>query len=172
VYDLFAGSTLVGERIAAIAAPMMKKLSLELGGKNAAIVFGDADLEKAVPTLIRSCFLNQGEICLCTSRLFVHESIYDTLVAKLVTATNNLQVGDPNEKESFVGAINSKQHYDKVRQYIRFAVEDGGSILCGEAGEANSLVLPEKLRHGYFLKPTVIAGLADDSRRVLRSFLS
>jgi len=160
----FTGSTAVGERIATIAAPMMKKLSLELGGKNAAIVFDDADLDKAVATLKRSCFLNQGEICLCTSRLFVQEGIYDDLVARLVEEAKAIKVGDPEEEDVFMGALNSKQHLEKVRSYMGYAVEDGGQILCGETPNATPLELPARLKNGYFFRPTIIAGLSDDSR--------
>ncbi len=112
----FTGSTAVGERIAGIAAPMMKRLSLELGGKNAAIVFDDADVDKAVATLVRSCFLNQGEICLCTARLFVQDGVYDELLGKLVEATKKLKVGDPEDKDVFMGALNSKPHLEKVKR--------------------------------------------------------
>ena len=90
----FTGSTLVGRHIAQVAAPMMKRLSLELGGKNPALVFADANLEKAVPTLIRAAFLNQGEICLCTSRMYVHENIFDTFLIKFVEETKKLKIGE------------------------------------------------------------------------------
>ena len=108
----FTGSTKVGTRIAGIAAPMMKKLSLELGGKNPAIVFEDAKLEEALPTLIRGAFANQGEICLCTSRIFVHSSIYKTFVDRFVAMARDLRIG--RGKDVFMGALISKQHLEKV----------------------------------------------------------
>ena len=96
---------------------MMKRLSLELGGKNAALVFADANLDQAVKTLIRGAFLNQGEICLCTSRIYVQDSVFDTFLEKFVEETRNLKVGDPNDPEVFMGALNSQVHLDKVIRY-------------------------------------------------------
>eukprot|EP00095_Tigriopus_kingsejongensis_P012399 snap_masked-scaffold364_size194629-processed-gene-0.15 protein:Tk12399 transcript:snap_masked-scaffold364_size194629-processed-gene-0.15-mRNA-1 annotation:"hypothetical protein DAPPUDRAFT_128869" len=158
----FTGSTGVGSKIAAIAAPMMKKVSLELGGKNAAILFQDANLDKAIPTLIKAAFLNQGEICLCTSRIFVHTSLYETFVDKFVRATKRITVGDPEDPSSFMGALNSEVHLKKVQTYIEYAKEDGGQILCGET--VTTLSLPIEVQGGYFCQPTVITQLADDSR--------
>lgn len=158
----FTGSTAVGAKIAAIAAPMMKKLSLELGGKNAAIVFGDANLERAIPTLIKASFLNQGEICLCTSRIFVHSSIYEEFVEKFVRATKRITVGDPDDPNSFMGALNNLGHLKKVKTYIEYAKEDGGQILCGET--VTTLNLPRELQKGYYCQPTVITRLQDTAR--------
>ena len=118
----FTGSTLIGKHIAKVAAPMMKRLSLELGGKNAALVFADANLDQAVKTLIRGAFLNQGEICLCTSRIYVQDSVFDTFLEKFVGETRNLKVGDPNDPEVFMGALNSKVHLDKVIRYEKIIV--------------------------------------------------
>lgn len=158
----FTGSTAVGEKIAAIAAPMMKKLSLELGGKNAAILFEDTNLDKAIPTLIKGAFLNQGEICLCTSRIFVQNALYQEFVDKFVQAAKRLVVGDPSDPNSFMGALNSAGHLKKVKSYIHYAKEDGGQVLCGES--VSTLNLPAHLARGYYCQPTVITGLADDAR--------
>ena len=97
-----------------VAAPMMKKISLELGGKNAALVFADSNLDLAVKTLIQGAFKNQGEICLCTSRIYVQDSIYGTFLERFVNETRKLKIGDPNDPEVFMGALNSKIHLEKV----------------------------------------------------------
>lgn len=158
----FTGSTAVGQKIAAIAAPAMKKLSLELGGKNAAVVFKDANLEEAVAGLTRAAFLNQGEICLCMSRIFVQADIFTEFLNKFVESTKKLKVGDPLEEDTFTGAMNSKQHYDKVISYTKFATEDGGKIHCGEG--ITKLNLSTRNKNGFFIQPTVVTGLSDDSR--------
>ena len=108
----FTGSTLIGSRIASIASPMMKKLSLELGGKNPAIVFEDANLKEAVPTLIRAAFANQGEICLCNSKIFVHTDIFKEFLEKFVSMARELRIG--RGRNIFMGALVSKQHLEKV----------------------------------------------------------
>jgi len=164
----FTGSTLIGKRIAAIAAPMMKRLSLELGGKNAAIVFEDARLDQAIPTLIRAGFVNQGEVCLCTSRIFVHENIYEQFLEKYVTAAKGIKMG--RGKGVFMGALVSKEHMAKVRRYINYAIEEGGKILCGETVNTPLLEDDEgpdndgRMNDGYFIPPTVITDLKDSSR--------
>ena len=163
----FTGSTLVGKRIAEVAAPMMKRLSLELGGKNAAIVFEDADLEQAVSTLIRGAFANQGELCLCTSRIFVHDQVYDQFVGKFVEKARKLTIG--RGKNVFMGALISKSHLEKVRDFVQVAIEEGGRVHCGET--VSSLILDDDeeedascLEDGYFMAPTVVTGLKDSSR--------
>lgn len=158
----FTGSTRVGQHIAQTAAPMMKRLSLELGGKNAAVVFADARLDQAVPTLLRAAFLNQGEICLCTSRIYVQDSIFDQFLAQFVEGAKKLKVGDPNDEDVFMGALNSKPHLDKVRSFVQLAAEEGATIHCGEG--VNYMEMPEHLSAGYFLPPTVISGVKDNSR--------
>jgi len=158
----FTGSTMVGQKIAGMAAPQMKKLSLELGGKNAAIVFDSCDLDSAVAGVARSCFLNQGEICLCTSRVFVQDGVYQEFVTRLTDKVRELKVGDPTDDTTWCGAVNSKQHYEKVMSYINLAGEEGGQILCGEG--VTQLQLTDKNKGGYFIQPTLVAGLPDDSR--------
>ena len=158
----FTGSTKVGKHIAQVAGPMMKRLSLELGGKNPALVFKDARLDQAVPTLIRAAFLNQGEICLCTSRIYVQEDIYEEFLKEFVASAKKLKFGDPNDPEVFMGALNSKVHLDKVVYYAKLATEEGGTIQCGYG--LNSMDLDDKIKDGYYFPPTVVTGLTNDSR--------
>lgn len=155
----FTGSTATAAIIRSAAAPLCKKLSLELGGKNAAVIFGDADLGKAVPTTVRSSFLNQGEICLCTSRIFVHQSIFDDFIAKFCAEVKQYVVGDPLDAATKVGALISKEHLAKVQGYVDLARSEG----CKIAYEAK-LELPEKNQKGYFLSPVVITDVSDDSK--------
>jgi len=158
----FTGSTAIGQKIAQLTAASMKKVSLELGGKNAAIIFNDANLDESVAGVTRSAFLNQGEICLCTSRIFVQSKIYDVFLKKLLESVKRLKTGDPLEEDTFTGAVNSAAHYDKVMSYVQFAVEDGGKIECGEG--VSVLNLAPHNKKGYFIQPTVISGLDDLSR--------
>jgi aminomuconate-semialdehyde/2-hydroxymuconate-6-semialdehyde dehydrogenase len=157
----FTGSTRTGAQIAAVAAPQFKKVSLELGGKNPAVVFEDADLSEAsLDTIVRSGFANQGEICLCGSRLLVQRSIYDSFRERYLARVKALRVGDPNEAGSDLGALVSREHFDKVMGCIGTAREEGGRILCG--GEA--VQLDGRCSDGWFVAPTVIDGLANDAR--------
>jgi len=155
----FTGGTSTGKHIAATAAPMFKKLSLELGGKNPNIIFDDADIEKALKTTINTSFLNQGEICLCGSRLLIHESIYDKVKNRIVEEAKKLKVGNPNNDDTRIGAIVSKPHFEKVLSYIELAKEEGGQILTG--GRA---VNPDGCESGWFIEPTVIEGLGPQCR--------
>lgn len=156
----FTGSTRVGERIAAIAAPMFKKLSLELGGKNAAIVFADCNWEKMLQETIRSSFSNQGQICLCTSRILVEKSIYEKFKTAFVKAVSALSVGDPLDNNSRQGAIVSQAHFDKVMNCIALAREEGGRILCG----GNAITVSGRCANGFFIAPTVIEDLGPGCR--------
>ncbi|KAH7969403.1 hypothetical protein HPB52_017748 [Rhipicephalus sanguineus] len=158
----FTGSTKTGTTIAQMAAPHAKKLSLEMGGKNAAIVFEDADLKKCIATLIKASFLNQGEICLCTSRIYVHKKIYQTFTDMFVQEARKLKVGPPQSESVFMGALVSKEHLEKVKFYIKLAMQDGGKVLCGGLGEEPKL--PKENKNGYFLLPTVITDLPHASR--------
>lgn len=157
----FTGGTRTAEDIITSSASHFKKLGLELGGKNPNIIFENADLELALKTTIRSSFLNQGEICLCGSRIFVQESIFESFTSQLAERADALTVGDPQDPETFVGALISKDHLEKVRGYIDLARELGGEIRCGGEEPAN---LPERCRNGYYLRPTVITGLEPDCR--------
>lgn len=151
----FTGGTVTGAKVAAAAAPMFKKLSLELGGKNPNLIFADADLEQAVATSIQSSFANQGEICLCGSRMFVERSIYDEFVARFTDATKKLRVGDPLDASTDVGALISEAHLRKVTGYLELAKAEGGTILTGGARID---------RPGYFLEPAIVTGLGCDTR--------
>lgn len=151
----FTGSTRAGERIASLAAPKFKKLSLELGGKNPNIIFADCDWEKMMKTTIQSSFSNQGEICLCGSRILVEESIYEKFKAEFIERTKALTVGDPLDENSKQGAIVSKVHFDKIMRCLDTAKQEGGKVLCG-----GSAVKPEgRCANGYFIQPTVIEAL-------------
>lgn len=156
----FTGGTATAVRIAQDAAPHFKKLSLELGGKNANIVFADADLDEAVPMSVNAAFGNQGEICLCGSRLLVQASIFDTFLERFTAATAALTVGDRTDPKTVLGALISKDHHQKVQGYIALAQEEGGTIVHG--GKVPDL--PEALRGGYYLEPTIITGLAPSCR--------
>jgi aminomuconate-semialdehyde/2-hydroxymuconate-6-semialdehyde dehydrogenase len=137
---------------------MFKKLSLEMGGKNPNIVFADANFEKAVSTAARAAFTNQGQICLCGSRLFVQKEIYNKFKTALVTKTSNLKVGDPKDASSNLGAIVSKEHMEKILSKIEEAKSLGGKILIGGERE----ILEGDLKNGYYIQPTIIDGLSSD----------
>jgi aminomuconate-semialdehyde/2-hydroxymuconate-6-semialdehyde dehydrogenase len=154
----FTGSTRAGALIASIAAPMFKKLSLELGGKNPNLIFADCDWEKMMKTTVQSSFSNQGQICLCGSRILVEESIYEDFKADFIKRVKALTVGDPLEDHSKQGALVSKQHFDKVSGAIQKAKEEGGTILCG----GHAVKLEGRCANGYFIEPTVIEGLGPD----------
>lgn len=124
----FTGGTVTGKIIYQQAAAGNKKLSLELGGKNANIIFQDANLKEAINTSVRSSFANQGEICLCGSRIFVHQDVYDFFVNEFTKQVNQLVVGDPLNEETHIGAIVSSQHLEKVLYYINLAKEEGGYL--------------------------------------------
>ena len=147
----FTGGTATGAHIARVAAPMFKKLSLELGGKNPNIIFADCDYEKMLETTLRSSFANQGQICLCGSRIFVEESIYEKFKADFVQKVKQLKVGHPSDASSNLGALVSKAHLEKVENYIRIAEDEGGKILCGGL----EVTVPN-YENGYYLQPTVI----------------
>ena len=158
----FTGGTVTGKAIARTAAPMLKRLSLELGGKNATVVFADADLDECVAGTVRAAFANQGEVCLCGSRILVERKIYDEYVARFVAATRALKVGDPEDPATFCGAVVSKEHRAKILSYIELAVAEGGTIACG--GPAFPEGLASKFHGGYFVAPTVVTGLAHGAR--------
>lgn len=152
----FTGGTKTGQEIAKVAAPMFKKLSLELGGKNATLVFADCNLDRTIQETVTASFANQGQICLCGSRVFIERSIYDIFVEKFVEKTKKLIVADPLDEKANLGAVVSKSHYEKILSYIQLAVQEGGTILCGgtEKPQVN-----ERCKNGYFVYPTVITGL-------------
>lgn len=151
----FTGGTATGARIASIAAPKFKKMSLELGGKNPNIIFDDCDFERAVKVSVRAAFANQGQICLCGSRIFVQRGIYEKFKAAFLERVKGLVPAPPQEEGARMGAVVSKDHMEKILSYINLAKEEGGTILHG--GERVLLAAPYD--KGYFLAPTVIEGL-------------
>ena len=156
----FTGGTSTGAAIAAEAAPKFKKLSLELGGKNPTIIFADCDYEKMLKTTLRSSFANQGQICLCGSRIFVERPIYERFKKDFVAKVSAMKTGDPAEDATKLGAVVSQSHMEKVLSYIELAKEEGGRILAG-----GHRVIPEgRCKDGWFIAPTIIEGLAFDCR--------
>ena len=158
----FTGGTETGAHIASVTAPRFKKLSLELGGKNAAIIFDDCDFDEALTTTIRSSFANQGQICLCGSRILVEKSIYPKFRDMLVEKAKKMKVGDPLNPSTKMGAVVSKNHRDKILSYIDLARTEGGKILCG--GAATTPENEPHLSEGYYIQPTIIEGLDYDCR--------
>ena len=156
----FTGGTETGARVAATAAPAFKKLSLELGGKNATVVFADADLDEAVQGAVRAGFTNQGQVCLCGSRLLVERSIYEDFIPRFVAQVSALSIGDPRAEDTRQGALITHAHRDKVEAYLSLAQEEGGTVLCG--GGRPDLEAP--YTDGAFLEPTVIGDLDPDCR--------
>lgn len=156
----FTGGTKTGELISSIAAPMFKKLSLELGGKNPNIIFADCDFDDALSTTMRSSFANQGQICLCGSRIFIERSIYEKFKTAFVEKTKNSLVSYPSDPKAKLGAVVSEPHMQKILSYIQLAKEEGGTVLTG--GER--VFLEGEYKDGYYLKPTIIEGLAYNCR--------
>lgn len=156
----FTGGTATGRKIAEVSAPMFRKVSLELGGKNPALVFADCDLEKTVEGLVRASFTNQGEICLCASRIYIEESIYEDFKTRFVEKVKALKVGNPSNQSSDLGALVSAQHLEKVKNYITLAKEEGGKLLCGD----ENIDLDENTKNGYFLRPHVFENLPNHCR--------
>lgn len=156
----FTGSTAVGRHIASVAAPQLKKVSLELGGKNPATVFADCDFDKTVKELVRASFSNQGEICLCSSRLLVQDTIYERFKTAFVQQASAMNTGNPMLPETRVGAIVSQTHFNKICSYLQLAREEGGTVLCGGA----PINAGGELENGWFIPPTVIEGLNNNCR--------
>jgi aminomuconate-semialdehyde/2-hydroxymuconate-6-semialdehyde dehydrogenase len=156
----FTGGTKTGAEIAKVAAPMFKKLSLELGGKNPNIIFADCDFEKMIKTTLHSSFANQGQICLCGSRIFVEKSIYDKFKTRFVEETKKLKVGNPAAADSKLGAVVSKPHMEKVLSYVELAKQEGGTVLCG----GHQVKLEGEFADGYYIAPTIIEGLSYNCR--------
>jgi len=154
----FTGSTRAGSRIASLAGPMFKKLSLELGGKNPNLIFSDCNWEKMMRTTMLSSFSNQGQICLCGSRILVEETIYEKFRDEFVARVRELAVGDPLTENIGQGAIASRAHFEKVMACIETARAEGGRVLTG----GNAVQLTGRCANGYFIEPTVIEGLGCD----------
>jgi len=151
----FTGSTRAGAEIARIAAPMFKKISLELGGKNPNLIFADCDYDKMLETTVRSSFNNQGQICLCGSRIYVEKSIYQRFKKDFIERVNMLKVGNPEDPSNSLGAVVSKTHFEKILTCIQLAKDEGGQILTG----GKPLKQPAPHDNGWYIAPTVIEGL-------------
>jgi len=156
----FTGETTTGQTIMKNGAQTLKRLSFELGGKNPNIIFADSDLDEVIDTTWRSSFVNQGEVCLCGSRIYVERPAYEKFLEKFVAKTKELKVGDPFDPDTKIGALISKDHYERVKSYVELAKEEGGTVLYG----GNR---PAGLDKGYFLEPTIITGL-DRTCRVVQ----
>ncbi len=154
----FTGSTKAGSRIASLASPVFKKLSLELGGKNPTIVFADCDWELTLKEVMRASFANQGQICLCGSRVLIEASVYEKFKAALIERTKELKVGDPLEAHTKQGAIVSQLHYNKILKCITTAVQEGGKILVG----GHAVDVDGRCENGLFISPTIIENLGPD----------
>jgi aminomuconate-semialdehyde/2-hydroxymuconate-6-semialdehyde dehydrogenase len=156
----FTGGTATGAHIAKIVAPKFKKMSLELGGKNPNIIFDDCDFEQMLKTTLQSSFANQGQICLCGSRILVQRGIYEKFKNAFVAKVKKMKVGNPMEEDSRLGAIVSKPHFDKILSYIEIAKSEGGKVLAG----GTSIQLSGENKEGWFIAPTIIEGLNQQCR--------
>jgi aminomuconate-semialdehyde/2-hydroxymuconate-6-semialdehyde dehydrogenase len=156
----FTGGTITGKQIISTAGPMFKKLSLELGGKNPNIIFDDCNFEDALKTTVHSSFANQGQICLCGSRIFVQRGIYEKFRDEFVDRVKGLVIGNPFNENTNIGAVVSEPHMEKVLSYINLAKEEGGTILCG----GKRIDVGGEFANGYYLQPTIIEGLAFNCR--------
>lgn len=154
----FTGETVTGSAIMKSAAPTLKKLSFELGGKNPNVIFADANLDDVIETTLKSSFINQGEVCLCGSRIYVERAIYDEFLERFVAKTKELKVGDPFAEDTKVGALVSEEHYNKVLSYLAIAKEEEGTFLTGGK--------KADMEKGFYVEPTIITGLGRDSRCV------
>lgn len=157
----FTGSTRAGGEIARIAAPLFRKLALEMGGKNPNIVFADADLERALEGSLAAAFANQGQICLCGSRLLVQREIFVEFTETLVERARALRIGDPLDEQTDQGALVSRAQLENTEFYVQLAAQEGGTVLCGGRRPAE---LPPRCAGGYFYEPTVLVGLDNDCR--------
>jgi aminomuconate-semialdehyde/2-hydroxymuconate-6-semialdehyde dehydrogenase len=157
----FTGGTTTGEHIARTAAPMFKKLSLELGGKNPNLIFADCDYDKMLRTTLRSSFANQGQICLCGSRIFIERSIYDQFKTDFVSAVEKMKVGHPEDPEVKLGAVVSEAHRDKIEEYIAFAKANLKEYTLLSGGDRVDV---KGYENGYYLSPTVIEVKSNDCK--------
>ena len=156
----FTGETRTGEVISLAAAKGLRDVSLECGGKNAAIVFDDCDLDKAIEGTMRSAFANCGQVCLGTERVYVQRGIYEAFKERLVAAATELKPGPSHDPDTTLGPLISKEHQEKVLSYYRLAVEEGATTLCG----GGIPEMPEAISGGYWVEPTIWEGLSDDAR--------
>ncbi len=156
----FTGGTETGSVVGRDAAASFKKISLELGGKNATIVLDDCDIDRHIDSIVRASFLNQGQVCLCGSRILIQEAIYEVFKTKFVDSVNRLKIGDPSDENTDLGSLISPQHLEKVTSYVNLAIEEGGTILTGGI----SPEIGAEFEGGNWITPTVVDGLSPDSR--------
>jgi len=156
----FTGGSATGRAIAASIAPKLKKFSLELGGKNPTLVFDDCNFDTTVKEVVRASFSNQGQICLCTSRIYVQQSIYEKFKTAFIEQVKQIKIGDPLDESTQHGALVSKGHFEKVCNYIELAKQEGGQIITG----GKQVKMSGRCEDGYFLEPTVVEGLTDSCR--------
>ncbi len=156
----FTGSTATGKTVASTAASMFKKVSLEMGGKNPNIVFADCDFEEAVSGSVRAAFSNNGQICLCGSRIYVERPIYEKFKEEFIKKANQLKIGDPLDESNDQGAIVSKNHYEKILKCIELAKEEGGKVLMG----GSPFPVDGEHSKGFYISPTLIEGVSETSR--------
>ena len=152
----FTGGTSTGSIVARNAAASFKKISLELGGKNATIILDDCDLDEHMGSIVRASFLNQGQVCLCGSRILIQDSIYESFKNKFVEAVNQLKIGDPSDVKTDLGSLISPQHLEKVSSYVDLAIEEGGTILTG--GKTPEIGI--EFKGGNWISPAVVEGLS------------
>ncbi len=155
----FTGGTNTGRIIARKCAETFKKMSLELGGKNPNIIFADCDFDNMIKTTLQSSFANQGQICLCGSRIFIEQSIYEKFKTAFLAKLETHTVGNPFDEKTRMGALVSKDHLEKVLSYVELAKEEGGTVIFG----GNKLII-EGSENGYYMEPTVIEGLPYNCR--------
>ena len=156
----FTGGTETGEHIARTVAPQFKKFSLELGGKNPNVVFADCDYERTLATSLQAAFANQGQICLCGSRILVQKSLHERFVNDFVARAKAMKVGDPHESDSDLGAVVSQPHQQKILQCIETAQQEGGELHCG----GSAITVEGRCADGFFIQPTVFTGLSNESQ--------
>ena len=156
----FTGGTSTGKKIFKNASGSFKKLSLEMGGKNPAIIFGDCNYELMLETVVRSSFSNQGQICLCSSRILVESSIYEKFKSDFCSKVSELIVGDPSKLDTEFGAISSEEHFHKIKNYMDLANKEGATVLAGGTVEK----LSGRCAKGWYFKPTVLEGLSHSSK--------
>ena len=156
----FTGGTETGKQVAKIAAPLFKKISLELGGKNSSIVFADCEIKKTVSGVSRAAFLNNGQVCLAGSRILVEKSIFDLFVQKLCEKVSDMKIGNPSDTGTELGSLVSQQHLKKIQTYIKLGIDEGGTIIQGGKIPSN----PPELEKGAFIEPTIISNIDVNSR--------
>lgn len=157
----FTGGTATGKIVAATASPMFKKISLELGGKNATIICADADIDMAVSGAVKAAFTNSGQVCLCGSRILVDEKIYEKFLERFSKKVSKIKIGRPEDPNTEYGSVISNQHLEKILSYIQLAKQEGGTIVAG----GNRITeIDGQTTNGCFLEPTIITGLSINSR--------